>query len=808
MFQDLRFALRTLAGQPSFTVVAILTLALGIGATSAIFTAVNAILLRGLPFPQPSQLYSLKTAMTDGRVTGGQVSVAELTRLRETPEFVQHATGAFRYELSVVDETGTPVKALGYGVTSNFFDVFGVPMALGRGFTAEEHADGGPDSIILSHRAWQTLFGGRADILGRSIPVEGGTNTVVGVAPEGFNFPGGSDAWFNLKFPPNFTGHIFDGYVRVRDGVSTEAFRAALGPISASLEEQFPGANANRVVVADPLSDVIVGPMRATLLVVFAAAGLLLLIACVNVTSLLLARGVVRSREIALRIAIGAQRSRIFRQLLTESTALAAVGAVGGIAVAAVGLVLLLRAGASSLPRVDEVGLDPAILAFALAATLITGLLVGFAPALRLVHTDMRSLMNEGARGSSGGPGTHRLLNGLVVIEIALAVVLTVGAVLLVASFRNLQRTDGGFQPDGRLVFDLSLPMATYTDYDRVGDWYGRLIDRLGTVPGVTHAAATSTVPLGPELDFVTAFWWADEGQPPVEERPRARRRSVSPTFFDAMGIRLLSGRGLEATDRRNTPGVCVVDDTFVRRYSPGKHPLGRRIVTRLKDAPTQNPLGRSIPASCEIVGVIRSVKFAGMGIDPEPAFYLPLDQVTLRRQGIVLSTSMSDPKSLIGNVRTVVREADPLVSTEFHDMRALIDRSLTRQRLSMTLVTLFGVGALALAGIGIYGVMAYSVAQREGEFSVRAALGAQPADLRTLVFRQGATVGLTGVLLGVGTAIAAGRLVESQLYGVATTDPLTIGAVAMALLVIVAASTVVPAIRASRVNASRMLRG
>lgn len=808
MLQDLRFTLRTLAGQPSFAVVAILTLALGIGATSAIFTAVNAVLLRSLPFPSPHQLYSLRTEMTDGRVTGGLVSPAEIARLNAAPELVTHASGAFRYELSVVDQSGTPVKAVGYGVVAGFFDVFAVPMALGRGFTAEEHAKGGPPAIVLSHRAWQTLFGGSRDILGTRIPVEGGTNTVVGIAAEGFNFPAGADAWFNLNLPPTMTGHIMDGYVRVRDGIGPSAFRAALGPISKGLQDQYPGANGSRIVVADSLRDVIVGPMQSTLLVVFAAAALLLLIACVNVTSLLLSRGVVRSREIALRVAVGAPRARIFRQLLTESTVLAAIGAIAGVAVAAIGLALLLRAGAATLPRVDEIGLDPAILAFGVLATLLTGLVVGFAPAIRLVRTDMKSLMNEGGRGSSAGRGTHRLLNGLVIAEIALAVVLTVGAALLVISFRNLQRTDGGFNADGRLMFDLSLPMTTYTDYDRVADWYGRLLDRLAATPGVTHVAATSTVPLGAELDFVTSFWFEDEGQPPVEERPRARRRSVSPAFFDTMGIRLMSGRPLATTDRRDAPGACVVDEAFVRRYTPGKHPLGRRIRTRANAAATSNPLGTIRPASCEIVGVVGSVKFAGMALDPEPTFYHPLDQVTLRRQGIVVATSLQDPSSLIASIRSAVREADPLISTEFHDMQALIGRSLTRQRLSMTLVMLFGIGALVLAGIGIYGVMAYMVAQREGEFGVRAALGAQPHDLRMLVLKQGGTVGVIGVVLGVVTAVLAGRVVQSQLYGVAATDPLTVSAVAIVLLLIVGASIVVPAVRASRVSASRMLRG
>lgn len=808
MFQDLRFALRALVRQPLFASISVLTLALGIGATGAIFTAVNAVLLRSLPYPEPSELYSLRTAMTDGRVTGGQVSPAEMARLNETPQFVHRAAGAFRYELSIVDESGAPVKALGYGVTPGFFDVFGVPMALGRGFTSEEHAAGGPSNIVLSHRAWQTLFGGRADILGKAIPVEGGTNTVVGIAPEGFNFPGGSEAWFNLKIPPSMTGHIMEGYVRTRDGVTPEAFRGALVTISKGLQEQFPAANNNRVVVADSLRDVVVGPMRSTLLIVFGAAGLLLLIACVNVTSLLLARGVVRSRELAVRAAIGAQRGRLLRQLLTESTLLAAIGAVAGIVVAATGLTLLMRAGAATLPRVNEIGLDPAIVGFAIAATLVTGLLVGLVPALRLVRTDLRSLMNEESRGSSGGPTTHRLLNGLVIGEIALAFVLTVGAALLVTSFRNLQKTDGGFRGDGRLVFDVSLPMTTYTDYDRVADWYSRLLDRLAAVPGVTSAGATSTVPLGPELDFVTNFWFADEGQPPVEQRPRARRRAVSPGFFDAMGVPLVAGRGLAHTDRRDSPGVCVVDESFVRRYAPEGSPLGRRIVTRTTPKPTSNPLGMTRPPDCEIVGIVRSVKFAGLGLDPEPTFYHPVEQVTLRRQGVVLATALPDPRALIGNVREAVREADPVVSTEFHVMQALIDRSLVRQRLSMTLVALFGVGALALAAVGIYGVMAYSVAQRQGEFGVRAALGAQPEDLRKLVFAQGARVGALGIALGVVVAVVAGRVLQSQLYGVVAGDPVTIASAAMVLLLVVVGSTVVPAIRASRVDASRMLRG
>ena len=807
MLQDVRLALRNLRIQPGFSFVAILTLALGIGATTAIFSAVNAVLLTQLPFREPGNLYRLRTAMTDGRITGGAVSALELYRLNQMPDVFDVASGSLTYEGSLVDREGNPIRAVMQGVAPDFFRVFGVPMAAGRDFTDEEERPGGPFGAVMSHRAWTTWFGADPAIIGATITAEGGPVPLVGVAGEGFNFPSNADLWFSIQIPDTNTGHNFDGFVRTRQGVTVEQARAALEPLSGSLAQEFPAANANRVFEIEPLQDAVVGPLAQTLVIVLAAAGLLLVVACVNVTSLLLSRGVIRSRDVAVRVALGAGRWRVVRQLLTESLVLAAIGCAAGIGLAALGLAFMIRTGASLLPRLDEAGLDWTVLGFAVGATVVTGLVVGFAPALRLARTDVRSLVNEAGRGGMSGGSTHRLLQGLVIAQIALAVVLTVGAALLVRSFWHLQRTDPGFVAEGRIVFDISLPVQSYDDWDRIADWFGTLLDRLTAVSGVSSVGAISSAPLGAERDAVATFWKAGGEQPPPDQRPRARRRSVSPAFFDAAGIQVLGGRTFGRTDARGAPGVAVVDETFARQFFPDGNVVGQRIVWRTNPEPVTNPIMILRPPEAEIVGVVRSVRFAAMGVDPEPTVYLPLEQHTRRQQIVVVRTGLSDPSGLIAGVRQAVREADATLSVEYYDMGRLVTRSLTRERLSMTLLALFGAAALALSAVGIYGIMAYSVAQRRGEFAVRAALGAEPRSILGLVLRQGRTMGLLGAGIGLGFAILAGRYFESQLAGVSAVDPLVLATVTAVILGVVTASTLVPALRASRVRAAAVLR-
>ncbi len=807
MLQDIRLAFRGLRLQPGFAVVAILTLAIGVGATTAIFSAVYAVALKPLPFREPERLFSLKTEMTDGRITTGTVSQHELTRLNALTDIVEAATGGLRYEGSLVDRAGNPVRAVMQGVAPKFFTVFGAPIVAGRDFTAEETGEGGPFAAIISHRAWRIWFGEDRAIVGQSVTMEGGPVTLVGVVGDGFNFPGGADVWFTLKVPAQNNGHNFDGFVRLRPGVTIERARAAFAPIGVSLAKEFPAANAGRVFRVRPLLDVVVGELGTTLMVILGASALLLLVACINVTSLLLSRGVIRARDVAVRVALGAGHWRVFRQLLTESMVLAIIGAAVGVGLAWLGLKLMARVGASQLPRFDQVGLDPTALLFTLGATIATGLIVGFAPALRLARTDVKSLVNETGRGGSGGR-SHRLLHGLVIAEIAMAVVLSIGAALLLKSFVKLQQTDVGFSANGRIVFEVSLPVQSYEDFDRIADWYDALLARIRAVPGVTSVGALSSAPLGPELDTVVTFWPASTGEPPPELRARARRRSITPDLFQTAGISMVAGRAFTAADRRDHPGVAIVDETLARQLFPDGKVIGSRVIFRTNPKPPQTPIAITRPPDAEIVGIVRSVRFASVGGDPEPTIYLPFEQVTRRQMIVAVATALQDPTGLIAGVRDAVKQGDPTLAITYYDMGQLMQRALTRQRMTMTLLTLFGAAALVLAAVGIYGIMAYSVAQRRGEFAVRAALGAAPDRIRNLVLARGRTLGLIGAGIGVAVSAAAGKWISSQLHGVSAFDPIVLATMTVAMLAVVIAATIVPALRAARVKASSVLRG
>lgn len=807
MLQDLRFALRSLRREPVFAAVATLTLAFGVGATTAIFTAVNAVLLSQLPFANADRLFAVRTEMTDGRATDGAVSPAEVAALGGTADIVEQAGGTFDYEASLIDASGNPLRVSTQAVVGHFFEAMGTPIARGRSFIDDDYLADQPSAVIISHRAWTAWFNADPNVVGSQITVEGRSIQVVGIAEDGFNFPSGTDVWVCIPVPPTNPAHLVAGVLRVRPGITGEQLEAALATLSASLQLEYPVANDHRVLRSTPLQDAVVGPLGTTLIIVLIAAGLLLFVACVNVTSLLLSRGVVRTREVAVRVALGASRWRIVRQLLIESMTLAGVGTAAGVALAAGFLSILLAAGASELPRLNEVRMDATLLGFAVAVTAVTGLLVGFAPALRLMRTDVKTLVNESGRSGGAGPGTHRVLRGMVVAEIALAVLLTVGAALLVRTFQNLQNTDPGFDADGRIVFELTLPVFAYQDYDEIADWMAVLIDRVSALPGVRDAGTISSAPFGAELDFLTQFWFARDGVPPVEERPRARQRSVSPDLFAATGIQVRAGRPFDRSDRRDAPGVVIVDELFASRYLPEGEAIGRRVVTRQNPNPVAGPLNMQRPAEAEIVGIVESVQFAAPGVPAEPTLYYPLEQRTGRRQIFVVRTELDDPSGLIANVRQAVREADPMLAVEYYDMGQLLYLATARERVSMILLTLFGVGALLLAAIGIYGIMAYTVEQRRGEYAVRAALGAEPGSIMRLVLAEGRRLAIAGLVLGLGTSLLAGRYLESQLFGLSATDPVVLAGVVGLVLVLVGLSTLEPARRASKVTAASVLR-
>lgn len=805
LLHDVRFSVRTLRKQPVFAITVMITLALGIGATTAIFSVVNGVVLKDLPYPNPGQLYFLKTAMTDGRATGGQVAPAELVGIAERSQTIRAASGAFRFEGAVENASGEPTPVVYYGVAPSFFAVAGLPMTLGRGFTPEEHAIGGPQLAVLSWATWRDQYGANPAIIGTTLRLDRQAVTIVGVAAPELDFPRGADLWTNVQLPPTMTNHIYDAYFRARDGVPMEQVRSELALLSRQFEEQYPGANRNRVLAMQNLLEYSVGELRSTLFVLLGGAATLLLIACVNVTNLMLSRGEARAKEIAIRVAVGARRRRVLSQLLTESLVLAAAGSMAGLLVAVAGVRVLLRVGPADLPRMENVSIDASVLLFVLALTIVVGVVVGFAPAIRLLMTDVRSLVNEGGRGGSAGPWRQRILGAMVVAEIALAVVVVIGAGLLVRSFDKLRDTEPGFRPDGVVTFSVNLSPAAYPDYDRVAEAYRDMTARLRAISGVQAVSMASSLPLGGADDFM--FSVSVEGDPPREEPLRARSRSVGETYFATMGARMVSGRELTDRDRRDTAPVVVVNEAFVRTFFSGQDPLGRQV--RIPASPINDPTNRVAyqrATVVEIVGVAADVKHASLTQPSEPSLYQPQDQLTYRKVIVMVRTSQ-EPAVIIDQIRREVASMDRSLPLEFRLLSQVTQASLSRQLLGMLLMVAFGTAALVLAAVGIYGVLAYSVAQRTRELAIRAALGASSGGVRALIIRQGALLAAMGIVLGVMGALAMSRLVASQLHEVSPIDEIVFTTVPLLLFAIALISALIPAAVAGRVDPALMLR-
>ena len=599
MLTDLKFSFRSLRRYPAFAFATIATLAIGIGASTAIFSTVNAAVLRPLPFPHPEDLYALDTPATDGRFTTGLVSGVELLHLISPSVSLAYAAGASRADTTILRDDGTAVATMGFGVTDGFFELFNVPVHAGRSFTHAEFAPGAPSVVVLSYRVWQDLFGSDPAMIGKSIRLANGPPApaqVVGIGARDFDIPHGADFWTNFAITPQSTGHGFQGYVRIKPGTRLERLQSEMAGAMAGIAKDYGMLGKNRRYALTPLADSIVGDLRATLIVVLGAAALLLLLlACVNVTNLLLARGTVRAREMAVRVALGAGRGRIIRQLLTESFVLSTAGTLVGLAMAYIGVRLLLAFGASGLPRLDHVPFDASVLGFALATLIVTGLLVGFAPALRLAGTSLKALMNESGRSSTGGGAAHRTLKAMIVAEIALAITLVAGAGWLVRSFANLGAEGAGFVPEGRMVFDVLLPPARILPppgsgpvtgaivTDRLLTWTRDLSDRLHAIRGITSVATAASFPFGPNRDGTTYIGIAgtviDPDHPLV-----SRARGISQEFFDTMGVKLIAGRQFTADDRPGTTQVAIVNKTFVRRAPERQGSADRAVLAGIPD--------------------------------------------------------------------------------------------------------------------------------------------------------------------------------------------------------------------------------
>jgi putative ABC transport system permease protein len=798
LFQDLRFALRNLRRTPAFPLTAIATLALGIGATTALFSTVNAVLLRPLPYPNPQDLYGLRTALTDGRVTTGLLAGSELYRLNDPNLSIVRAVGLQQQDVTLLRDDGTPLRTRVYAVSEGFFELFGLPMTFG-GFTPEQFAANGPPVVVISHGIWKDLFNSDPGIVGKPIRFAEFSTAIAGVAPPAFDTPHGANFWINQRLNPQDVGHGLDGYMRLKPGTTIDQARSEMAAVMAGLARDFPASAGSRVYVVSPLVESIVGDLRTILLVVLSATGLLLILACVNVTNLLLARGAARAREMAVRVALGAGRGRIVRQLLTESVVLATAGAGLGLLVAYLGVQLLLRIGAAKLPRLESVPFDGYVLLFAVVALVVSGLLVGFAPALRLAHTDVKTLMNESGRSSAGGgPGTTRWLNVMTVAQIALAITLVAGAGWLIRGFASLRAVDPGFAADRRVLFDVSMQGPKYRDNQVAISTMNDLLVRLRAMPGVTGAGGTSSFPLRGTLE--ASLFVVPRGEALDPKNPKqSRQRVVTPGFFEAMGSKIVQGRDFNDSDRQGNPVAAIVNRTFVRRNLPNQDPIGVQFAAGYPNVDPRN--------QATIIGVVDDIRQKAIDTAAEPAFYTAHAQFPARRLAVVVASATSDATTLQSPIREEVRKTDPQMAVEFEAVSELVGATLRRQELGMTLMLLFGVVAVVLAAVGIYGVIAYAASQRSGEVATRLALGATPGNVFWLMLKQGRTLALIGGAIGLTMAYLAGRVLATRIYQARADDVMILGGATVIVLAIALIATTIPAFRASRLEAARVLR-
>jgi predicted permease len=821
MFRDVRHALRALIHQPLLTAVVVGTVALGIGGSTAVFTVLNAVLIRDLPYPNGDRIYVMRALAGDG--LPGNITRREFAPIyeRENHPTVETAAIVWSQDSQLVgsDKRGHP--AVRYGVTDRFFEVFATPMALGRGFEPNEN----PGRIVITYRIWRDVFGSDPDIVGKSVAAEGMNLEVVGVTAPAFEFPEDPGFFYLMRIGAAFDSvRGYRGFMLLREGRSPDDVQRDLSRLAAELGPD-PVSGQRPVFVAEPFLEYVVGDLKSTVLVLFGATAILLLIACINVTNLLLSRTTVRSREVALREAVGAGRWRIVRQLLTESVVVTVAGGAVGLAIAVAGIRTFLAIAPTGLPRLQELPVDNSVLLFALGATIATGLLVGLAPAARLARNQLRSLINEGGRGTPGGPAQHRTFGALVVTEIALAVVLVIGAGLLVRSYYNLTATDPGFSPEGVLTISMNVPGRVErsmtrpaqgppqfrASYAPMAAFFRDLESRLGGLAGVEAVGTTTVLPLAPDQTIVPmVFTLPGVSSDRADAAWTAPLSSVSPPFFEAMGMRLVAGRMLAWSDRQGAPGVAVVNESFARRFFAGTSPIGGRIRWRVnRFVPTDSgfQFGHLMVDEVEVVGVVSDAKYVSLARPAEPAMYVPSEQFIHRRRAVVVRTSTTDPDALVPAIRRELAAIDPLVGAEFAVYESILHASIARERLGMALLSTFGVTALLLAAVGVYGLMSYSVAQRTGEMAVRSALGSSAGQVMGLVMRWGIQLAVAGVAIGVMAAVAMRRVLANQLYDVSAMDPSVLVAVPVLLFAVAALACFIPALRATRVDPANLLR-
>ena len=799
-WRDVRLGVRTLVHSPIFTAVTVLSLALGIGANTAIFSVVNGLLLRPLSYPESERL-------VDVWHTPPQQSFPGLDRFSVSPaNYLDWKAQSNSFERMAVygyaglslSTSGDPLPLTGATVSSDFFTVLRTNAMQGRTFTPDEEQPGRDQVVVISHALWQRAFGANPNIVGQPITLNSRSFNVVGIMPAGFEFPREAELWIPLAWDDKERQvrsiHDYVVIARLKPNVSVAQAQAEMSTISSRLEQQYPEEDRGWGAVVIPLRDDLVGDVRTALLVLFCAVTFVLLIACANVANLMLARGANRQKEMAVRIALGAGRARLIRQLLTESVLLAVTGGLLGLLLAVWGSKMLVRLG--SLPAAGDMGIDMWALGFTLLVSFAAGIIIGIMPALQFTRTSISETLKQGSGRMGGSSLKQYTRKALVISEVALSLVLLIGAGLMIRSFWKLQNVDPGFDTRNALTMSVVLTPTRYPEPHQRLAFVDQAIEKIRAVPGVVSVGTTTKIPLtggGSTQPFTV------EGRPAgaIAEQPMAQTRYISPDYFQAIGIPLKQGRFFSEQDRDNSVPVVIISEAMARRFWPGENPIGRRLT----------PSFHSEQGPRQIVGVVGDVKASGLDADASAMMYLPYKQAPPPVMSFVVRTA-SNPESLVQSVSKAIYSIDKdQALTDVQTMDQVLVASLSGRRFNMTLLLTFAGVALMLAAVGVYGVMNYTVTLRRRELGIRMALGAAKTDVLRLVLGQGLALTLIGVAAGLISAYALTRLMASLLYGVTATDYLTFGSVSAMLIAVGLAASYVPARRATKVNPTIALR-